>query len=161
MSNPNFVVIGSGMAAFGAAYRLHAEGISPVMFDKNSYHGGHTTSFKNESGFIFDMGPHISYTKDPRIQEIFADSVDQKLRDDTDLSEQLLARPLASASGATPPARSAPRHRCQGHQRLRRREECSGTDRPQLRRLAVRELWEDLRRNLPDAVHQEVPPHHG
>jgi protoporphyrinogen oxidase len=78
MSNSNFVVIGSGMAAFGAAYRLHAEGITPVMFDKNSYHGGHTTSFKNEGGFIFDMGPHISYTKDPRIQEIFADSVDQR-----------------------------------------------------------------------------------
>ncbi len=76
-SSPNFIVIGSGMAAFGAAYRLIAQGITPVMFDKNSYHGGHTTSFKNESGFIFDMGPHISYTKDPRIQDIFADSVDQ------------------------------------------------------------------------------------
>jgi len=78
MSHPNFVVLGSGMAGFGAARRLHAEGITPIMFDKNSYHGGHTTSFKNEAGFIFDMGPHISYTKDPRIQEIFADSVDQR-----------------------------------------------------------------------------------
>ena len=51
MSHPKFVVIGSGMAAFGAAYRLHSDAVSPVMFDKNTYHGGHTTSFKNDGGF--------------------------------------------------------------------------------------------------------------
>ena len=63
------------MAGFGAAYRLHAEGITPVMYDKNDYHGGHTASFRYDSGFLFDVGPHISFTKDPRIQELFADSV--------------------------------------------------------------------------------------
>lgn len=78
MSNPDIVVIGTGMASFGAAYRLHAEGIAPVMYDKNAYHGGHTTSFRFESGFLFDMGPHISFTKDTRIQELLADSVDQQ-----------------------------------------------------------------------------------
>jgi protoporphyrinogen oxidase len=75
---PDIVILGSGMAGFGAAYRLHAEGIVPVMFDKNAYHGGHTASFRYDSGFLFDQGPHISFTKDPRIQELFADSVDQK-----------------------------------------------------------------------------------
>jgi protoporphyrinogen oxidase len=66
------------MAGFGAAYRLNAEGIIPVMYDKNSYHGGHTASFRYETGFLYDVGPHISFTKDPRIQELFADSVEQK-----------------------------------------------------------------------------------
>ena len=66
------------MAGFGAAYRLHAAGITPVMYDKNSYHGGHTASFRSESDFLFDVGPHISFTKDPRIQDLFADSVDQQ-----------------------------------------------------------------------------------
>jgi len=66
------------MAGFGAAYRLHAEGIAPVMYDKNGYHGGHTASFRYETGFLFDVGPHISFTKDPRIQELFADSVEQR-----------------------------------------------------------------------------------
>ena len=75
---PNIVVLGSGMAGFGAAYRLHAEGITPVMYDKNHYYGGHTASFRNESGFLFDVGPHISFTKDTRIQNLFADSVDQQ-----------------------------------------------------------------------------------
>jgi len=78
MSTPNIVVLGSGMAGCGAAYRLHAEGMQPVMYDKNSYYGGHTASFRYETGFLFDVGPHISFTKDPRIQEVFADSVDQQ-----------------------------------------------------------------------------------
>jgi protoporphyrinogen oxidase len=78
MSNTNIVVLGTGMAGFGAAYRLHAEGITPVMYDKNSYHGGHTASFRFESGFLFDLGPHISFSKDTRIQELLAESVDQQ-----------------------------------------------------------------------------------
>jgi protoporphyrinogen oxidase len=48
------------------------------MYDKNAYYGGHTASFRHNGGFLFDIGPHISFTKDPRIQELFADSVDQQ-----------------------------------------------------------------------------------
>ena len=78
MASPNIVVLGSGMAGFGAAHRLSAEGITPVMYDKNSYLGGHTASFRYETGFLFDVGPHISFTKDTRIQQLFADSVEQQ-----------------------------------------------------------------------------------
>jgi protoporphyrinogen oxidase len=78
MKTPNIVVLGSGVAGFGATYRLHAEGIKPTMYDKNSYYGGHTASFRDRSGFLFDVGPHISFTKDSRIQELFADSVGQR-----------------------------------------------------------------------------------
>ena len=74
----NVVVLGSGMAGFGAAHRLHAAGVTPVMYDKNGHHGGHTASFRHDSGFLFDIGPHISFTKDTRIQELFSDSVDQQ-----------------------------------------------------------------------------------
>lgn len=75
---PNIVILGTGMAGFGAAYRLYAEGIAPVMYDKNTYHGGHTASFRSDSGFLFDVGPHISFTKDSRIQDLFAESVEQQ-----------------------------------------------------------------------------------
>ena len=78
MSDSNIVILGTGMGGFGAAHRLHAEGISPVMYDKNGHHGGHTASFRYDSGFLFDLGPHISFTKDNRIQDLFADSVDQQ-----------------------------------------------------------------------------------
>jgi protoporphyrinogen oxidase len=74
----NIVVLGSGMGGFGAAYRLYAEGIKPVLYDKNGYHGGHTASFRYDKGFLFDVGPHISFTKDSRIQDLFAESVDQQ-----------------------------------------------------------------------------------
>ena len=66
------------MAGLGAAYRLNGAGVRPVMFDKNGYSGGHTTSFRYDPGFVFDVGPHISFTKDERIQELFADNVDQQ-----------------------------------------------------------------------------------
>ncbi len=71
----SIVVLGSGMGGLGAAHRLSAEGMRPVLYDRNSYHGGHTASFVHEGGFVFDIGPHISFTKDPRIQELFAESV--------------------------------------------------------------------------------------
>jgi len=75
---PKIVILGSGMAGCGAAHRLKAEGVTAVMYDKNSYYGGHTASFRGDAGFLFDVGPHISYTKDTRIQNIYAESVDQQ-----------------------------------------------------------------------------------
>jgi protoporphyrinogen oxidase len=71
-------ILGSGMAGWGAAYRLYQEGIPSVTYDKNSYHGGHTASFKHEGGFVFDEGPHVSFTKHERLQELFAESVEGK-----------------------------------------------------------------------------------
>jgi protoporphyrinogen oxidase len=73
----DIVILGSGLGGLGAAYRFRAEGVSPVIYEKNSFYGGHTTSFRSDSGFLFDVGPHISFTKDTRIQDLFADSVDQ------------------------------------------------------------------------------------
>ena len=78
MEAPRIVVLGTGMAGMGAAYRLHQEGIAPDLYDKNPYYGGHTMSFRYETGFLFDVGPHISFTKDTRIQELFAESVEQR-----------------------------------------------------------------------------------
>ena len=75
---PNMVVLGSGMAGLGAAYKLHGEGITPSLYDKNAYHGGHTSSVRYDNKFIFDLGPHISFTKDTRIQDLLADAVDQQ-----------------------------------------------------------------------------------
>src|SRR5262245_47491371 len=67
------------MAGFGAATRLEREGIRPVLLDKNAYFGGHTASFKDAgTGFLFDLGPHISFTKDERIQKLLAGYVDDK-----------------------------------------------------------------------------------
>ena len=71
-------ILGSGMAGYGAAYRLQQEGMPSATYDKNGYYGGHTASFKHSSGFIFDDGPHLSFTKHERIQRLFAEIVDNK-----------------------------------------------------------------------------------
>lgn len=71
-------ILGSGMAGWGAAHRLHQEGMPSITYDKNAYYGGHTASFKHPGGFIFDEGPHVSFTKHERLQKLFAESVNEK-----------------------------------------------------------------------------------
>jgi protoporphyrinogen oxidase len=74
----NLIVLGAGMAGFGAAHRLHSEGVRSILYEKHPYHGGHTASWKFDGGFTFDEGPHVSFTDDKRIQDLLADSVNQE-----------------------------------------------------------------------------------
>lgn len=68
-------ILGTGMSAVGAARRLRSEPVETVLYDRSTHPGGHTISLRYEGGFVFDIGPHVSFTSDPRIQEIFAESV--------------------------------------------------------------------------------------
>ncbi len=45
------------------------------VYDRNPYIGGHTSSHQLPGGFTFDDGPHVSFTRDERLQGIFADAV--------------------------------------------------------------------------------------
>lgn len=76
MGNTDIVILGSGMAGLGAAHHFHGQGVATRMYDKNPFPGGHTATFVHDSGFIFDDGPHISFSKDTRIQNLFASNVD-------------------------------------------------------------------------------------
>jgi protoporphyrinogen oxidase len=73
----NIVILGAGMAGFGASYRFKQNGFNSVIFEKENYPGGKAASFEKD-GFIFDDGPHISFTKDERIQQLFAESIKNK-----------------------------------------------------------------------------------
>ncbi len=55
----NVAILGTGMAAYGAARVLRAAGIAYQCYDRNPYPGGHTASFRTPSGFTFDDGPHV------------------------------------------------------------------------------------------------------
>lgn len=72
----DIAIIGAGMAGFGAAQALAANGVRPVIYEKRSRPGGHTSSHEFPGGFIFDEGPHISFTEDERIQHLLADAVE-------------------------------------------------------------------------------------
>ena len=68
-------VLGTGMAGFGAGHALDTAGVPFVMYDRNSYYGGHTHSFRYESGFTFDEGGHLSFTKHAHVRDILAANV--------------------------------------------------------------------------------------
>jgi protoporphyrinogen oxidase len=65
------------MAGLGAAHALRQEGVASRIFDRHSYAGGHTTSHVLD-GFTFDEGPHVSFTKNPKVREIFAAAIGGK-----------------------------------------------------------------------------------
>jgi len=70
----NIVILGAGMAGLGASYHFKENGFDCLIFEKENYPGGKAASFKKD-GFVFDDGPHISFTKDERIQGLFAESI--------------------------------------------------------------------------------------
>ena len=74
----NICILGSGMAGAGAAQRFYEAGTKTKTFEKNSHAGGHTASWRFDTGFVFDEGPHISFTKNERVQKILAENVEDK-----------------------------------------------------------------------------------
>lgn len=82
MSKRNEIfVIGSGPAGYGAAKKLSENNISTKILEKNSYFGGHCASFNFEEGFIFDDGPHISFSKEQRITDLFNDNANNDINE--------------------------------------------------------------------------------
>ena len=72
----NVVILGSGMAGLGAAHALRRRAWRAVSSTSTPYPGGHTTSHILD-GFVFDEGPHVSFTKNAA-REIFAAAIDGK-----------------------------------------------------------------------------------
>jgi protoporphyrinogen oxidase len=68
-------VLGTGMAGFGAGHVLEAAGVPFICYDRNPHYGGHTWSFRYDSGFVFDEGGHISFTKNERVRDLLASNV--------------------------------------------------------------------------------------
>jgi len=78
MNKAKIVTLGAGMASYGASYRLKDEKIQNLVYEKESIFGGHTASYSHQDKYVFDDGPHVSFTQDKRIQDIFADCIDGK-----------------------------------------------------------------------------------
>jgi protoporphyrinogen oxidase len=76
-------VIGSGPAGYGAAKKLVESGVKTRIFEKNSYFGGHCATFKFDEGFIFDDGPHISFSSNEHIRHVFDKNADHDLSEFT------------------------------------------------------------------------------
>ena len=58
------VVIGAGPTGLGAAYRLHELGYNNwEIYERNSYIGGLSASFKDDKGFTWDIGGHVLFPR--------------------------------------------------------------------------------------------------
>lgn len=75
MNDQGIVILGAGMAGFGAANHLHGRGVKATLYEARKTPGGHTSTHFYPDGFVFDEGPHISFTSDIRIQELLSTSV--------------------------------------------------------------------------------------
>ncbi|WP_199803324.1 protoporphyrinogen/coproporphyrinogen oxidase [Erythrobacter rubeus] len=75
VNDPNIAIIGAGFAGFGASHQLRELGVEATIYEKRSVHGGHTSTHSYDDGFLFDEGPHISFTQNKRLQELFAESI--------------------------------------------------------------------------------------
>ena len=64
------IVLGAGIAGLSAAYHLKKLGEDVVVYEKNEYFGGLTSSF-HVQGFRFDNAVHLSFTKDNYVRAIF------------------------------------------------------------------------------------------
>lgn len=77
MHHTRYAILGGGMAGFGAAHRLHEQGIRADLYEQRARPGGLTSSFDHGDGFVFDEGVHISFPKNERIKQLFAASAGQ------------------------------------------------------------------------------------
>src|SRR3972149_12279474 len=78
MESGRVAILGAGLAGLSAAY--HLPGRDRRVYDQHPYYGGHAHSW-NYGGFVFDEGPHVSFTKSRKVRDLFARSVDGRYRE--------------------------------------------------------------------------------
>jgi len=65
-------VLGGGISGLAVSYYLGRD--QCIIYEADSHYGGHVYS-EVEDGFVWDDGPHVSYTKNEYIQQLFVDLV--------------------------------------------------------------------------------------
>lgn len=73
-------VLGAGLAGLAAAQRARQLGLSADVFERSRILGGHAHSM-TKSGFTFDEGPHVSFTKNQVIKDLLANALEGDYRE--------------------------------------------------------------------------------
>lgn len=72
MQYPYYTILGAGLACLSCAYHLgHA---NCQIFEAKGHPGGHVFSHQRD-GFVWDEGPHVSFTESAYVRELFEQSV--------------------------------------------------------------------------------------
>ncbi len=69
------------MAGYGAARKFKEAKITTDLFEKETHIGGHCASYIFDDKWIFDDGPHISFSKSQRVKDIFSKNIDNDYRE--------------------------------------------------------------------------------
>ena len=80
----NVTILGAGLAGLAAAQKATGMGCDVHLYDKNAYYGGHAYTHERD-GFLFDEGPHVSFTKNEQIRALFAETVGHEYYEHTRL----------------------------------------------------------------------------
>jgi protoporphyrinogen oxidase len=72
-----YTILGAGLSGLSVADHLSRNGIDFQLFEGKSYGGGHIHS-KVVDGFVWDEGPHVSFTKYNYVKEYFAANCGQR-----------------------------------------------------------------------------------
>ena len=149
------------MAGYGAAHRLREAGVQAVMFDKRGHYGGHTASFVFDGQYTFDEGPHVSFTKHERLQKLFADNVDNRYETlHTKVNNYWKGHWIKHPAQVN--LHGLPTELIVNV--IKDFVEAQNTQHgeiAELRAMAARQFRKHLRRDLSDAIHDQVPHHRG
>jgi protoporphyrinogen oxidase len=77
----NVIVLGAGMSGMAAARSLR--GLDCTVYEAGQHVGGHASSFCIGKSFIFDEGPHVSFTAEARVKHFLARSVNDRFSEFT------------------------------------------------------------------------------
>jgi len=72
-SHTPFAVLGAGISGLAVSHHLGHK--DTAIFEQQPYYGGHIHS-EVVDGFLWDDGPHVSFTSNTYVQEFLADMVD-------------------------------------------------------------------------------------
>ena len=70
-----YTILGGGLAGLSASFHLGHE--TCTVYEKRNYAGGHIYS-ENFNGFTWDEGPHVSFTQNEYVRELFAESINHQ-----------------------------------------------------------------------------------
>ena len=80
MSERHDIVLGAGLTGLTAAYTFQEAGEHHwLVLDKEERAGGHARSVEVD-GYVFDYGPHILFTNDPRMEALIRDLLGDNMR---------------------------------------------------------------------------------
>jgi protoporphyrinogen oxidase len=70
-----YTILGAGLSGISASFHLGHEDC--IVYEKNAFVGGHIYSEKI-NGFTWDEGPHVSFTKNEYVKNLFAENTDHE-----------------------------------------------------------------------------------